>query len=119
MDELQKMFLLAECEARKTKQIRLAPTDRELREAVRFYKDMLECRDLGVGCAKCAAKTLEGMSPSIEDQIRVMGTIIEIAPKYPDGNFSWMLLIDKAEKWGILDIIEASIERASIKETKR
>lgn len=77
--------LMAEYEMRKSKFIKYTPTEKELREAMRFYSFMLELSEEGDPNAIKLKEILDSVSDIPEEQIKFTGFMEESLKSYPTG----------------------------------
>lgn len=104
--------LMAEYEARKSKPIKYVPTEKELRDAMRFYKLILDLADQKDPNALKLRDILNSVSSIPEEQIKFTGFIDELLKKYPTGQIPTDFLMDIAEKWDVLEYIVTDRLRA-------
>lgn len=97
--------LMADYQARKSKFIKYVPTEKELREAMRLYKFILELVDEKDPNALKMMEVLNSVSSVPEIQIKFAGFMDELLKKYPTGEVPDQVLMDVAEKWDVLDYI--------------
>ncbi len=97
--------LMADYQMRKSKFIKYVPTERELREAMRLYRSILELADEKDSNAEKMLELLNSVSTIPETQIKFTGFMDEILKKYPTGEVPDQPLMDAAEKWNVLDYI--------------
>lgn len=111
--------LMAEYEMRKTKLIRYAPTEKELREAMNMYRFILESVDEEDPNALKLKEILDSVSDIPEEHIKFVGFMNELLPKYPTGEIPHQVLMDTAEKWDVMEyIVEDIIRVLGIKSRK-
>lgn len=96
--------LMAEYTLRKTKLIKYVPTEKELREAMRFYRLILELYEEDPNATKLS-EILNSISDIPEEQIKFTGFMNEILSKHPTGEVPHELLMDTAEKWDVLEYV--------------
>lgn len=108
--------IMAEYEMRKSKLIKYVPTERELKEAMRFYRFTLELYEKGEPNAVKLKEILDSISNIPEEQIKFIGFLEEILRTYPTGEVSGEFMMNIAEKWDVLDyIVEDIIKVIGIK----
>jgi len=103
--------LMTEYAMRKSKLIKYVPTEKELREAMRMYRFILESVDEKDPNALKLKEILDSVSDIPEEQIKFVGFMNELFPKYPTGEVSHQVLMDTAEKWDVLEYIVEDIIR--------
>lgn len=101
--------IMAEYEMRKSKFIKYVPIEKELREAMRFYRFMLESSEEGDPNAIKLKEILDYISNIPEEQIKFTGFMNEILTKHPTGEVPHELLMDTAEKWDVLEYVVEDI----------
>lgn len=104
--------ILAEYQMRRSKLIKYTPTEKELKEAMRFYmfiQDLVEEKDPNSIKLK---EILDSISTVVEEQIKFAGFMDEILGKHPDGKVPNQVLFDAAEKWDVLGYIVEDIVTA-------
>lgn len=104
--------LIAEYNLRKSKFIKYVPTEKELREAMRFYVFMLELSEEGDPNAMKLKEILDSVSDIPEEQIKFTGFMEESLKNYPTGEIPHEFLMNTAEKWGVLEYVVEDIIRA-------
>lgn len=108
--------LMAEYRMRKSKLIKYVPTEKELKEAMRFYmfiQDLVKEKDPNAIKLK---EIIDSVSIVPEEQIKFTGFMDEILKKYPTGKVPHQVIMDVAEKWDVLDyIVEDIINMLGIK----
>lgn len=104
--------LIAEYNLRKSKFIKYVPTEKELREAMRFYVFMLELSEEGDPNAIKLKQILDSVSDIPEEQIKFTGFMEESLKNYPTGEIPHEFLMNTAEKWGVLEYVVEDIIRA-------
>lgn len=104
--------LIAEYNLRKSKFIKYVPTEKELREAMRFYRFMLELSEEGDPNAMKLKEILDSVSDIPEEQIKFTGFMEESLKNYPTGEIPHEFLMNTAEKWGVLEYVVEDIIRA-------
>lgn len=97
--------IMADYQMRKSKFIKYVPTERELREAMRLYRFILELADEKDPNAEKMLDLLNSVSTIPETQIKFTGFMDEILKKYPTGDVPDQPLMDAAEKWDVLNYI--------------
>lgn len=107
--ELQ--YLLDQYDMRKSKCLRYAPTDRELKHAIEMYKFLLEDAEKGIESSIKLLEILNDMTDNTEEKIKVFGFLDESMTKYPDGRIPKDEALDIAEKWDVLNYIVEDIIR--------
>lgn len=107
----QLQSLIAEYNLRKSKFIKYVPTEKELKEAMRFYRLILELSEEGDHNAIKLKEILDSISTIPEEQIKFTGFMDEILKKYPTGEVPHNILMDAAEKWDVLEYIVKDIMR--------
>jgi len=103
--------LMTEYAMRKTKLIKYVPTEKELREAMRMYRFILESVDEKDPNALKLKEILDSVSDIPEEQIKFVGFMNEALPKYPTGEIPHQILMDTAEKWDVMEYIVEDIIR--------
>ncbi len=103
--------LKAEYEMRKSKFIKYVPTEKELKEAMRFYRNILELSEEKDTNALKLKEIINSVSTIPEEQIKFVGFMDEILKTYPTGEVPHEFLMDKAEKWNVLEYIVEDITR--------
>lgn len=103
--------LMTEYAMRKSKLIKYVPTEKELREAVRMYRFILESVDEKDPNALKLKEILDSISDIPEEQIKFVGFMNELFPKYPTGEVPHQVVMDTAEKWDVLEYIVEDIIR--------
>lgn len=103
--------LMAEYEMRKSKFIKYVPTEKELKEAMRFYRNILELSEEKDTNALKLKEIINSVSTIPEEQIKFVGFMDEILKTYPTGEVPHEFLMDKAEKWNVLEYIVEDITR--------
>ena len=104
--------LMTEYKMRKSKLIKYIPTEKELREAMKFYRSMLELSEEGDPNAIKLKEILDSVSDIPEEQIKFTGFMEESLKNYPTGEIPHEFLMDTAEKWNVLDYVVEDITRA-------
>ena len=104
--------LTAEYNFRKSKLIKYIPTEKELRDAMRFYSFILELSEEKDPNAIKLSEILNSVSDIPEEQIKFTGFMEEILKKYPTGEIPHEFLMDTAEKWDVLEYVVEDITRA-------
>ena len=104
--------LMAEYKMRKSKFIKYAPTEKELREAMRFYRFLLELSEEGDPNAIKLKEILDSVSDIPEEQIKFTGFMEESLKKYPTGEIPHESMMNMAEKWNVLEYVVEDIVRA-------
>lgn len=103
--------LMKEYEQRKSKFIKYVPTEKELREAMRFYmliNDRAKEKDPdGIKLMEI----LKSISDVPEIQIKFTGFMDEILKQYPNGKIPHQVVMDAAEKWDVLEYVVEDIIR--------
>lgn len=103
--------IVTEYALRKSKLIRYIPTEKELREAMRLYRFMLELSEEGDPNAIKLREILDYIS-GIEEQIKFTGFMEELLRNYPTGEVPHEFLMNTAEKWDVLEYVIDDIVRA-------
>ena len=103
--------LITEYNLRKSKLIKYKPTEKELREAMRFYGVMLELSEEGDPNAIKLKEILDSVSDIPEEQIKLTGFMEESLRNYPTGEIPHEFLMNTAEKWDVLEYIIEDIVR--------
>lgn len=103
--------LMAEYVMRKSKLIKFIPTEKELREAMRFYRLILDASEEGDPNGIKIKEILHSVSSIPEEQIKFTGFMNEILLKYPTGEIPHNILMDTAEKWDVLGYVIEDIVR--------
>lgn len=103
--------LKAEYEMRKSKFIKYVPTEKELKEAMRFYRNILELSEEKDPNASKLKEILNSVSTIPEEQIKFVGFMDETLKTYPTGEMPHEFLMDKAEKWNVLEYVVEDITR--------
>ena len=103
--------LMAEYEMRKSKFIKYTPTEKELREAMRFYSFILELFEEGDLNAIKLKEILDSVSDIPEEQIKFTGFMEESLKSYPTGEIPHEFMMNTAEKWGVLEYVVEDIIR--------
>ncbi len=103
--------LIAEYNLRKSKLIKYTPTEKELREAMRFYGVMLELSEEGDPNAVKLKQILDSVSDIPEEQIKFTGFMEESLKNYPTGEIPHEFLMNAAEKWDVLEYVVEDIIR--------
>lgn len=101
----QFLDLMAEYKMRKSKLIKYVPTEKELRDAMKFYSFMLGLSEEGDPNAIKLIEILDYISNIPEEQIKFTGFMNEILAKHPTGEVPHELLMDTAEKWDVLEYV--------------
>ena len=104
--------LMAEYTIRKSKFIKYIPTEKELREAMRFYRYMLELSEEGDPNAIKLKQILDSVSDIPEEQIKFTGFMEESLKSYPTGEIPHEFLMNMAEKWDVLEYVMEDIVAA-------
>lgn len=104
--------IMAEYNLRKSKFIKYTPTDKELRDAMRLYRFILELYEEGDPNALKLLEILESVSDIPEEHIKFIGFTEESLKRYPTGEIPHEFLMDTAEKWGVLGYVVEDIIRA-------
>lgn len=104
--------LMAEYAMRKSKFIKYIPTEKELRDAMIFYRFILESSEEGDPNAIKLREILDSISDIIEEQIKFTGFMDEILKKYPIGEVPHNILMNVAEKWDVLEYVVEDIVSA-------
>ena len=104
--------LTAEYNFRKSKLIKYIPTEKELRDAMRFYSFILELSEEKDPNAIKLSEILNSVSDIPEEQIKFTGFMEEALKKYPTGEIPHEFLMDTAEKWDVLEYVVEDITRA-------
>lgn len=104
--------LMAEYEMRKSKFIKYVPTEKELRDAMRFYSFILELYEEGDPNAIKLKEILDSISDIPEEQIKFTGFMEESLRSYPTGETPHEFLMNTAEKWGVLEYVVEDIVSA-------
>jgi hypothetical protein len=103
--------LMAEYKMRKSKLIKYIPTEKELREAMRFYSYILELSEEDPNAIKLK-EILNSVSDIPEEQIKFTGFMEESLKHYPTGEIPHEFLMNNAEKWDVLEYVVEDIVRA-------
>ncbi len=103
--------LIAEYNLRKSKLIKYIHTEKELREAMRFYITMLELSEEGDPNAIKLKEILDSVSDIPEEQIKLTGFMEESLRNYPTGEIPHEFLMNTAEKWDVLEYVIEDIVR--------
>lgn len=103
--------LITEYGIRKSKFIKFVPTEKELKEAMRFYTLILELYEEGNSDAIKLKEILDSISIIPEEQIKFTGFLDEILRNYPTGEVPNESLMNSAEKWDVLEYIVEDIIR--------
>ncbi len=116
LDDKAKIFqqlqnLIKEYNLRKSKFIKFVPTEKELKEAMRFYNTILRADEEKDPSGKKIKEILDSISEIPEEQIKFTGFMNEILSKYPNGEIPHDTLMDAAEKWDVLEYIVEDIKR--------
>lgn len=101
--------LMAEYNLRKSKLIKYTPTEKELRDAMRFYRFILELSEEKDPNATKLLEILNSVSDIHEEQIKFTGFMEESLKKFPTGEIPHQFLMDTAEKWDVLDYVVEDI----------
>ena len=104
--------LMAEYNLRKSKFIKYIPTEKELRDAMRFYRFILELYEEKDPNAVKLLEILNSVSNIPEEQIKFTGFMEESLKNYPTGEIPHEFLMDTAEKWDVLEYVVEDITRA-------
>lgn len=104
--------IMAEYAMRKSKFIKYIPTEKELREAMRLYRFLLELSEEGDPNAIKLREILDSMSDVPEEQIKFTGFMEESLRNYPTGEIPQEFLMNTAEKWDVLEYVVDDIVRA-------
>ena len=104
--------LMAEYTLRKSKFIKYVPMEKELKDAMRFYRFILELSDEKDHNALKLLEILNSVSDIPEEQIKFTGFMEESLKKYPTGEIPHEFLMDTAEKWDVLEYVVEDITRA-------
>ena len=104
--------LMAEYTLRKSKFIKYVPMEKELKDAMRFYRFILELSDEKDPNALKLLEILNSVSDIPEEQIKFTGFMEESLKKYPTGEIPHEFLMDTAEKWDVLEYVVEDITRA-------
>lgn len=103
--------LITEYNLRKSKLIKYIHTEKELREAMRFYITMLELSEEGDPNAIKLKEILDSVSDIPEEQIKLTGFMEESLRNYPAGEIPHEFLMNTAEKWDVLEYVIEDIVR--------
>jgi hypothetical protein len=102
---------MAEYKMRKSKLIKYIPTEKELREAMRFYSYILELSEEEDPNAIKLKEILNSVSDVPEEQIKFTGFMEESLKNYPTGEIPHEFLMNTAEKWDVLEYVVEDIIR--------
>ena len=103
--------LITEYNFRKSKFIKYVPTEKELKEAMRFYRFILELSEEGDPNAIKLLEILKSVSEVPEEQIKFTGFMEESLKNYPTGEIPRPFLMNTAEKWDVLEYVIEDIVR--------
>lgn len=105
----QLSMLMLEYQMRKSKLIKYTPTDKELKEAMRFYMHIQDLAKEKDPNGIQLMKLLNSISTVSEEQIKFTGFMDEVLGKYASGKVPGQVIMDLAEKWDVLDYIVEDI----------
>jgi hypothetical protein len=103
--------LMSEYKMRKSKLIKYIPTEKELRDAMRFYSYILELSEEEDPNAIKLKEILNSVSDVPEEQIKFTGFMEESLKNYPTGEIPHEFLMNTAEKWDVLEYVVEDIIR--------